>query len=74
MHILKLIQIGDSLGIILPKEVLARLKLEKGDTVFLSDSLGAVTLTPNDPSFQEQLDIGREFMHDYRDTFNALEK
>jgi putative addiction module antidote len=74
MHILKLIQIGDSLGIILPKELLARLQLEKGDTVFLSDTPGAVTLTPNDPSLQEQLDIGREFMRENRDTFNALAK
>jgi putative addiction module antidote len=74
MHILKLIQIGDSLGIILPKELLARLQLEKGDTVFLSDTPGAVTLTPNDPSLQEQLDIGREFMRENRDTFNTLAK
>lgn len=74
MHTLKLTQIGNSVGIILPKDVLARLKLEKGDTVFLTDAPGAVTLTPNDPSFQEQLDIGREFMREYRDTFNALAK
>jgi len=74
VHTLKLTQIGNSVGIILPKEVLARLKLEKGDTVFLTDAPGAVTPTPNDPSFQEQLDIGREFMREYRDTFNALAK
>ena len=74
MHTLKLTQIGNSVGIILPKEVLARLKLEKGDTVFLTDAPGTVTLTPNDPSFQEQLDIGHELMREYRDTFNALAK
>lgn len=74
MHILKLIQIGDSVGIILPKEVLSRLKLEKGDTVFLTDTPVAITLMPKDPSFQEQLDIGREFMRENRDTFNALAK
>ena len=55
-------------------EVLARLKLEKGDTVFLTDAPGGVTITPNDPSFEEQLELGREFMRDYRDTFNALAK
>ena len=70
----KLIQIGNSVGIILPKEVLARLKLEKGDTVFITDAPGGVTITPNDPSFEEQLEMGREFMRDYRDTFNALAK
>jgi hypothetical protein len=53
MQTLKLIQIGNSVGLILLKEVLARLKLEKGDTVFLTDALGAVTITPHDPSFEE---------------------
>ena len=70
----KLTQIGNSVGIILPKEVLARLKLEKGDTVFITDAPGGVTITPNDPSFEDQLEMGREFMRDYRDTFNALAK
>lgn len=74
MQGIKLTQIGNSVGLVLPKEVLARLKLEKGDTVFLTDTPGGVTITPNDPSFEEQLDIGREFMREYRDTFNALAK
>lgn len=74
MHTLKLTQIGNSVGLILPKEVLLRLKLVKGDTVFLTDAPGAVTITPHDPSFEEQLEIGREFMREYRDTFNALAK
>jgi putative addiction module antidote len=74
MHTLKLTQIGNSVGLILPKEVLARLKLEKGDTVFLTDAPGAATITPHDPNFKEQLDIGREFMREYRDTFNELAK
>jgi len=74
MLTLKLTQIGNSVGLILPKEVLARLKLEKGDTVFLTDAPGAVTITPYNPEFEEQLDIAREFMREYRDTFNALAK
>ncbi len=74
MHALKLTQIGNSVGLIFPKEVLNRLKLEKGDTVFLTDAPGAVTITPFDPDFDEQLEIGREFMREYRDTFNALAK
>jgi putative addiction module antidote len=74
LHALKLTQIGNSVGLILPKEVLNRLKLEKGDTVFLTDAPGALTITPFNPDFDEQLDIGREFMREYRDTFNALAK
>lgn len=74
MQGIKLTQIGNSVGLILPKEVLARLKLEKGDTVFLTDTPGGVAITPNNPSFEEQLEIGRQFMREYRDTFNALAK
>jgi putative addiction module antidote len=74
MHALKLTQIGNSVGVILPKEVLAKLKVEKGDTLYVTESPSGVTLTPYDPAFEEQLKLGREFMHDYRDTFRALAK
>ena len=74
MHALKLTQIGNSVGVILPKEVLARLRLEKGDTVYLTDTPEGLALTPLDPSFEQQLEIGREFMREYRDTFRALAK
>ena len=74
MTALKLTQIGNSVGLILPKEVLARLKLEKGDTVFVSDAANGVLLTPYDPALAEQLEAGREFMREYRDTFHQLAK
>jgi putative addiction module antidote len=74
MSALKLSQIGNSLGVILPKEVLARLKLAKGDTVFLTEASNGITLTPYDPELEEQIKLGREFMHDYRDTFHQLAK
>ncbi|MGA0610245.1 AbrB/MazE/SpoVT family DNA-binding domain-containing protein [Caldimonas sp. KR1-144] len=74
MTALKLTQIGNSVGVILPKEVLARLKVEKGDTVFLTEAANGVTLTPYDPSLEEQLKAGREFMREFRDTFHQLAK
>lgn len=74
MTALKLTQIGNSVGVILPKEVLARLKLEKGDTVFVTDAANGVLLTPYDPALDQQLEIGREFMREYRDTFHQLAK
>jgi putative addiction module antidote len=74
MSALKLSQIGNSVGVILPKEVLARLKLVKGDTLFLTEAANGITLTPYDPELDEQLKLGREFMHDYRDTFHQLAK
>ncbi len=74
MTTLKLSQIGNSVGVILPKEVLARLKLVKGDTIFLTEAANGVTLTPYDPDMEAQLKLGREFMHDFRDTFHQLAK
>ncbi len=74
MHALKLTQIGNSVGVILPKEVLARLKVEKGDTLHLTDTPGGIALTPYEPNLEQQLAIGREFMREYRDTFHALAK
>jgi putative addiction module antidote len=74
MTALKLTQIGNSVGVILPKEVLARLKLEKGDTVFVTEAANGITLTPYDPELEEQLRLGREFMREYRDTFHQLAK
>lgn len=74
MHALKLTQIGNSVGVILPKEVLARLHLVKGDSVFVTDTPNGVALTPYDPSFEDQLEQGRAFMREYKDTFHALAK
>ncbi|HRD96503.1 MAG TPA: AbrB/MazE/SpoVT family DNA-binding domain-containing protein [Rubrivivax sp.] len=74
MTTLRLTQIGNSVGVILPKEVLARLKLEKGDTVFVTDAPEGVTLTPYDPTLEVQLKAGREFMHEFRDAFHQLAK
>ncbi len=74
MHALKLTQIGNSVGVILPKEVLARLKVEKGDMLYVSDTPDGVSLTALDPGFAEQLELGREFMREFRDTFRALAK
>ncbi len=74
MTALKITQIGNSLGLILPKEILARLKLEKGDSVFVTDTPDGVAITPYDPVVAEQLALGSEFMRDYRETFRELAK
>ena len=74
MSALKLTQIGNSVGVIFPKELLPRLKVEKGDTLFWTEAANGVTLTPYDPELEEQLQAGRAFMHEYRDTFHQLAK
>ena len=50
MHALKLTQIGNAVGVILPKEMLAKLKLEKGQAVFVTETRGGYVLTPYDPA------------------------
>ncbi len=74
MHTLKLVQIGNSVGVILPKEVLARLKVGKGESVYLTDTPYGVAITPYDPAIDDQVALGREFMREYRDTFRAWAK
>jgi putative addiction module antidote len=74
MHTLKLMQIGNSVGVILPKELLAQLKVEKGGSLFVTEAANGIVLTPYDPSLEGQLDAGREFMREFRDTFHQLAK
>lgn len=74
MAALKLTQIGNSVGVILPKEVLARLKLEKGDTVFLTDAANGVTLTPYSADFEHQMTTARGVMKRRRNVLRELAK
>jgi putative addiction module antidote len=74
MTALKLTQIGNSVGVILPKEVLARLKLEKGDTVFVTDAVNGVLLTPYSPQFEDQMAKARQIMKKRRNVLRELAK
>ena len=74
MQALKLTQIGNSVGLILPKEVLARLKLEKGDSVYLTDTPGGITLTPHDPQFETQMKAAHQIMKTRRNVLRELAK
>ncbi|HZX30436.1 MAG TPA: AbrB/MazE/SpoVT family DNA-binding domain-containing protein [Rhodocyclaceae bacterium] len=74
MYALKLTQIGNSVGVVLPKEALALLHVDKGDTLYLTESTEGFTLTPYDPELAKEIEEGREFMREYRDTFHALAK
>jgi len=74
MTTLKLTQIGNSVGVILPKEILARLKLEKGDTVFVTDTPGGVVLTPFSADFESQMTAARRIMKQRRNVLRELAK
>ena len=55
MSALKITQIGNSMGVILPKEILAKMNLEKGDTVYLTEAAnGGFKLSPYDDEFERR--------------------
>ncbi|WP_197722800.1 AbrB/MazE/SpoVT family DNA-binding domain-containing protein [Sulfurivermis fontis] len=75
MHFtLKLTQIGNSVGVILPKEALVRMKLEKGDTVFLTESPDGYRITEFDPDFEKQMTLAEEIMKRRRNVLRELAK
>lgn len=67
----KITAIGNSLGIVLPKEALAKLKASKGDVLYLVDGPDGLTLTPYREDFAEQMEAAESVMKRYR---NALRK
>ncbi len=69
---LKLIKIGNSTGVILPKDVLARLRVGQGDEVFLSEAPGGFALSANNPDFAEAMALAEEIMREDRDILAVL--
>ena len=74
VHIVKVRKIGNSLGITLPKEALARLKLQEGDQVSLSTEGDAILVVPSDPHFEESMKALDESIQQYRNTYRELAK
>jgi len=74
MHMLKITAIGNSVGVILPKEVLARLQVEKGDMLSVVDTPDGVRLTAYDPNFETQMAAARKIMKDRRAALRELAK
>ena len=102
MHKLKLIEIGESVGVIFPTELLTQMGLKIGAEFYVTDTPGGLRITAHNPKFEEQmhraqkilkerhtvlrelqsvkpapeeeLAAGRDFMHDFNDTFKKLAK
>ena len=71
---LKITKIGNSLGVIMPKEVLTRLKLDKGDSLYITASPDGYRIVPYDPVFAEQMNTARELMKKRRNVVHELNK
>ncbi len=74
MHALKLTQIGNSVGMILPRELLAKLGVTKGDTIYAVDQPDGVRLTVANPDFAAQMEVARKVMKDRRAVLRELAK
>jgi putative addiction module antidote len=68
----KIISIGNSAGIILPKEILARLNVGKGDTLYITEGPQGIRLMPLDQEFAAQMEAAREVMRENRDVLQSL--
>ena len=69
---LKVTAIGNSVGVILPKELLARLRVGKGDSLFVSELADGIKLAPYDPVFAEQMAVAERIMREDRDVLRKL--
>ena len=72
---LKIRRVGNSLGLVLPKEVVSRLRTDEGDEVFLLEGPNnTYQLTPFDPKFKKKMEKAEEIMSRYRNALNVLAK
>lgn len=72
MSSLKLTNIGNSVGVVLPKELLAKLRVGKGDRLYAVETPNGIELTPYDPEFAAQMDVAEEIMREDRDVLKKL--
>lgn len=69
---LKITAIGNSSGVILPKELLARLRVEKGDELYALETPDGIRLTTYDPAFAAQMEVAEDIMRKRRNLLHKL--
>jgi putative addiction module antidote len=72
MTTLKVTTVGNSTGIVLPKEILERLRVEKGDSLYVLETPNGIELTAYNPEFAAQMDAAEEVMREDRDALRKL--
>ncbi len=70
----KLIKIGNSMGVVLPRDVIAKLRLELGDTVYFAEDQQGYHIRGHDPAFVEAMTIAEKVMREDRDILAVLAK
>lgn len=74
MKALKVTKVGNSIGVVLSKELLTKLRVDKGDKLYWIETPSGIELTPYDPDFARQVDIAEEVMRENRDVLKKLSK
>ncbi|MBA2737381.1 MAG: AbrB/MazE/SpoVT family DNA-binding domain-containing protein [Pyrinomonadaceae bacterium] len=69
---LKITTIGNSTGVILPREILEKLRVSKGDTLFAIETSKGIEITPYNPDVAEQLKLAEQVMREDRDALRKL--
>jgi putative addiction module antidote len=72
--VLKVIQIGNSLGVVLPRDVLTDLDVQKGDTLHLTKSPEGYRVSKSDPEFARKMELAREIMRKRHNVLRELAK
>jgi putative addiction module antidote len=72
MGVLKVTTVGNSVGVILPKEILERLRVSKGDSLYVIETKQGIELTPYNPEFALQMEAAERVMREDRDALRKL--
>ena len=72
MKTVKLTTVGSSTGLVLPKDILERLRVSKGDVLHVIETPNGIELTPYDPEFEAQMSVAEEVMREDRNVLRKL--
>jgi putative addiction module antidote len=72
MTTLRITTVGNSTGVVLPKEILQRLRVDKGDTLYVLETPNGIELIPYDPEFAAQMEVAERVMREDRDVLKKL--
>ena len=74
MHAIKLRKVGKSVGLVLPKELLTKLNVREGETIYLTDTKDGFRITPYKQEFEAQMQAAEKVMNEDRDILRELSK
>ncbi len=71
---LKITTVGNSIGVVLPKDLLAKLRVGKGDSLYATELPDGIKLTPYDEEFERQMETAEDIMRKRRNLLRELAK